>query len=58
MNDEDNLHDEAEEIRKETANGAPELQEHDRLAEMEKALEEANNKAMPWPTQNAPPARG
>jgi len=46
MNDEDNLHDEAEEIRKETANGAPELQEHDRLAELEKALEEANNKAL------------
>jgi molecular chaperone GrpE len=46
MNDEHNLHDEAEEIRKETADGAPELQEHDRLAELEKALEEANNKAL------------
>jgi molecular chaperone GrpE len=46
MNDEQNLHDEAEEIRKETAEGAPELQEHDRVAELEKALEEANNKAL------------
>ena len=46
MNDEDNLHDEAEEIRKETANGAPELQEHDRLAELEKALEEAKAKTL------------
>ena len=46
MNDEQNLHDEAEEIRKETADGAPELQEHDRVAELEKALEEANNKAL------------
>lgn len=46
MNDEQNLHDEAEEIRKETAEGSPELQEHDRIAELEKALEEANNKAL------------
>ena len=46
MNDEQNLHDEAEEIRKETADGAPELVEHDRIAELEKALEEANNKAL------------
>jgi molecular chaperone GrpE len=46
MNDEQNLHDEAEEIRKETADGAPELQEHDRVAELEKALEEANKKAL------------
>lgn len=46
MNEENNLHDEAEEIRKETADGAPELQEHDRVAELEKALEEANNKAL------------
>ncbi len=46
MNDEQNLHDEAEEIRKETAEAAPELAEHDRLAELEKALEEANSKAL------------
>ena len=46
MNEENNLHDEAEEIRKETADGAPELQEHDRVTELEKALEEANNKAL------------
>jgi len=46
MNDEQDFHDEAEEIRKETAEGAPELQEHDRVAELEKALEEANNKAL------------
>jgi molecular chaperone GrpE len=44
--DEENLHDEAEEIRRETAEAAPELAEHDRLAELEKAVEEANNKAL------------
>ena len=38
--------DEAEEIRKETADEAPELAEHDRLSELEKALEEANSKAL------------
>ena len=42
----DKLHDEAEEIRSETAADAPELQEHDRVAELEKQLEEANNKAL------------
>ena len=46
MNDDKNLHEEAEEIREETAAEAPELQEHDRVAELEKALEEANNKAL------------
>ena len=47
MNDnEHDFHDEAEEIRAETAAGAPELAEHDRLAELEKALEEANSKAL------------
>jgi molecular chaperone GrpE len=40
------LQDEAEEIRAETAEDAPELQEHDRVAELEQALEEANNKAL------------
>ena len=47
MNDNDHdYHDEAEEIRAETAAGAPELAEHDRLAALEKALEEANSKAL------------
>ena len=46
MSQEQKLHDEAEDIRKETADGAPELQEHDRIAELEKALEEANSKAL------------
>ena len=44
--DEEQLHDEAEEIRKETAEGAPELAEHDRVAQLEKQLEEANSKAL------------
>ncbi len=43
---EDELHEEAEEIRRETAEDSPELAEHDRLAELEKAVEEANNKAL------------
>ncbi|CAA9510255.1 MAG: Heat shock protein GrpE [uncultured Sphingomonas sp.] len=42
----DKLHDEADEIRDETAAGAPELQEHDRVAELERQLEEANSKAL------------
>jgi molecular chaperone GrpE len=46
MNDDDKLHDEAEEIRAETAAGAPELAEHDRVAELEQALEEATSKAL------------
>lgn len=44
--DQDKLQDEAEEIRRETAEDSPELQEHDRIAELEKALEDANNKAL------------
>jgi molecular chaperone GrpE len=44
--EDEKLHEEAEEIRRETAEAAPELAEHDRLAELEKALEEANNKAL------------
>ena len=43
---EDDLHEQAEEIRKETAEASPELAEHDRVVELEKALEEANNKAL------------
>ena len=46
INDDEKLHDEAEEIRKETAAASPELAEHDRFAELEKALEDANNKAL------------
>ena len=47
MNDEnDKLHDEAEDIRSETAEGAPELQEHDQLAALQKQLEDANSKAL------------
>ena len=47
MNDEEEkLHEEAEEIRRETAEESPELQEHDRIAELEKALEEAHSKAL------------
>ena len=45
MNEKD-LHDEAEEIREQTAADAPELAEHDRIAELEKALEEARSKAL------------
>jgi len=37
---------EAEEIRKETAAEAPELQEHDRVAELEKQLEEMRSKVL------------
>jgi molecular chaperone GrpE len=44
--DEEQLHDEAEEIRKETAEGAPEVAEHDRVTELEKQLEEAKSKAL------------
>jgi molecular chaperone GrpE len=44
--DEEQLHEEAEEIRKETAEDAPELAEHDRVAELEQQLEEANKKAL------------
>ena len=46
IDDNDKLHDEAEEIRRETAEDAPELAEHDRVAELEKLLEEANSKAL------------
>ena len=46
MSDDKKLHDEAEEIRAETAEGSPELAEHDRVAELEKQVEEANGKAL------------
>jgi molecular chaperone GrpE len=46
MQDDDKYEDEAEELRKETADESPELAEHDRLTLLEQALEEANNKAL------------
>ncbi|GAA4716301.1 nucleotide exchange factor GrpE [Sphingomonas lutea] len=44
--DEQELHDEAEALRQETAENSPELQEHDQLAELQRQLEEANSKAL------------
>jgi molecular chaperone GrpE len=44
--DEDELHEEAEEVRKETADEAPEVAEHDRVTDLEKQLEEARSKAL------------
>jgi len=46
MDDEDQLHEDAEEIRKATAEGSPELAEHDRVAQLEQQLEEAKSKAL------------
>lgn len=39
-------HEEADEIREETAAESPELEEHDRVAELESQLEEAHQKAL------------
>ena len=44
--DEEQLHDEAEELRKETADGSPEVAEHDHVADLERQLEEAKSKAL------------
>ena len=46
MIDDEQLHEDAEELRRETAEDAPELAEHDRLADLEKQLEEANSKVL------------
>jgi molecular chaperone GrpE len=46
MNDEQKLHDEADEIRAETAADAPELQEHDRVAALEKQLADARQEVL------------
>ena len=46
MNEDENLHDEAEDIRNQTAAEAPELAEHDRFATLERELEEARAKAL------------
>jgi molecular chaperone GrpE len=45
IENEDRL-EEAGEIRRETAEAAPEVAEHDRVAELERELEEANSKAL------------
>jgi molecular chaperone GrpE len=46
MTEDEKLHEEAEEIRKETAEAAPEVAEHDRMADLERQLEEAKSKAL------------
>ena len=46
MNDDNNLHDEAEALRAETAAAAPELAEHDRVSELERLLDEAKSSAL------------
>lgn len=46
IENEDKLEQEADEIRRETAEGSPEVAEHDRVAELERQLEEANSKAL------------
>src|SRR6478672_10862167 len=46
MIENDKLHDEAEEIRHETAEGAPEVAEHDRVAQLEQQLEDSKAKAL------------
>lgn len=46
MTEDEKLHEEAEEIRKETAEGAPEVAEHDHVADLERQLEEAKSKAL------------
>ena len=46
MTEDEKLHEEAEELRRETADGSPELAEHDRIAELETQLEEANAKTL------------
>ena len=44
--DEEQLHEQADEIRKETAEGAPEVAEHDHVADLKRQLEEAKSKAL------------
>ena len=44
--DEDELHEQAEELRKETAQGAPEVAAHDHVADLERQLEESKSKAL------------
>jgi len=46
MSEDGKLHEEAEEIRHDTAEGAPEVAEHDHVAELERQLEDAKSKAL------------
>ena len=46
MTEDEKLHEEAEDIRRETAAAAPEVAEHDRVAELERQLEELKSKAL------------
>ena len=46
MTDDEDLHEEAEEIRAQTAKGAPEVAEHDQVAELERQLEEARQQVL------------
>jgi molecular chaperone GrpE len=46
MTEDEKLHEEAEEVRKETAEDSPELAEHDRVAELERQIEDAKSKAL------------
>ncbi len=46
MDEEDELHEQAEEIRRQTADEAPELAEHDLVGELQQALDDANSKAL------------
>ena len=46
MNEEQDLQDQAEDIREETAAEAPELREHDRLAEVERELADARQQVL------------
>ncbi len=46
MQEEDDLHDAAEELRKQTAEDAPELAVNDIIGELQKALDDANSKAL------------
>jgi len=44
--DEEQLHEQADELRKETAKASPEVAEHDHVAELERQIEEARSKAL------------
>jgi molecular chaperone GrpE len=46
MTEDEKLHDDAKDLREETAEDSPELQEHDQIAELQNQLAEANNKAL------------
>ena len=46
MMDKKDIHQEADEIREETAADSPELAEHDQVAALQKLLDEANSKAL------------